>query len=85
MGSLAFPVRRRSQRVAPTTGTDETLGAMRRTLLAMAAATLSGVVVPPKLKFPAKSRTIKAHRKFAIPIIGKSSQAVIPVIPFAKC
>ena len=85
MGTIPFPVRRRSGRVTPHHTTEETLGAMRRTLLAMAAGTLSGVTVPAKLKSPAKSKPSKAHRKFDIPSVGKSSQAVIPVIPFAKC
>ena len=79
MVSLAFPERRRSQRVAPTTGTDETLGAMRRTLLAMAAATLSGIVVPPKS--PVKPASLKAHRKFDNPI-NSNPASDIPVIPF---
>ncbi len=73
VGRLPFPVRRRSERVTPSLTTEETLRAMRRTLVAMAASTLSGVVVPAKrkspakLKSPAKPKSRKAHRKFANP------------------
>ena len=67
VGRLPFPVRRRSERVTPSQTTEETLGAMRRTLLSLAVATLSGVVVPAKRKSPVKTKHSKAHRKFANP------------------